>query len=447
MLTVQLSDDLFNDWVFPFYKSEERFLHAYGGSGGGKSVGACQKVLHRTITENTTHGFLIVRKVRATIKKSCWKLMQETIKEWHLEPDFVENISELTMTHKPTGSMFHFVGMDDSEKIKSIVGITGIWAEEASQLEENDLNELNRRLRGETKYYKQIILSYNPVDEEHWIVKRWFKKPNPKVKLFKTTYKNNRFIDDEYADELEDLVNHDEYQYRVYCLGEWGVIKAENAFMSAYDPNKHESKLAVFDPEKPLYLVVDFNINPMALNWVHHWQDEQGEHIHFIDEIDVTHASIPKAAEKILQSKYAPYLQGMKVTGDRSGEAGQLALIDNATQWEQLRRALDLRKSQQVVPVNPRHKTSRVHCNYILSYFPDFKINPHTCPSTARDMKIVQCDRYGKIIKSDRKKIEQQADHLDNVRYFINAFMRRWIDRDSKNNRRAQILAKLTDAA
>lgn len=447
MRKIELSPDLFNSWFFGFYKCQSRFIHTYGGSGSGKSYCVAQKLIVRLIKEDTLHRFLCVRKTRVTIKKSMFEQVLHILTHWGMRSDFEINLTELSITYKPTGSQFVMVGLDDPEKLKSIVGVTGIWIEEATQLEEKDFNELNRRLRGITKYYKQIVFSYNPIDAGHWIVKRFFKEQNDNVVLFKSTYLDNKFIDQEYADQLNELVKHSEYEYAVYCRGEWGTLKAENAFMSTYDPNKHESKLAVFDPGKPLYLVVDFNLNPMALNWVHMWEDDKGEHIHFIDEMDITQASIPKTAERILQSKYAPFLQSIKVTGDRTGEAGQLALRDNATQWEQLRRALDLRKSQQVVPVNPRHRESRVHCNYILSYHPDFKINPETCPSTARDMKIVQCDRYGKIIKSDRKKIEQQADHLDNVRYFVNAFMRRWIDRDSKNNRRAQILAKLTDAA
>ena len=57
------------------------------------------------------------------------------------------------------GNRLYFAGVDDPEKLKSIEGITSMWIEEATELSLNDFNEIDRRLRGKTKNYKQVILT------------------------------------------------------------------------------------------------------------------------------------------------------------------------------------------------------------------------------------------------------------------------------------------------
>ena len=51
-------------------------------------------------------------------------------------------------------------GLDDPEKIKSIAGITGILIEEATELTKADFIQLDLRLRGITKYPKQIFVLF-----------------------------------------------------------------------------------------------------------------------------------------------------------------------------------------------------------------------------------------------------------------------------------------------
>jgi hypothetical protein len=93
---------------------------------------------------------------------------------------------------------------------------------------------------------------------------------------------------------------------------------------------------------------------------------------------------------------------------------------------------LRLRESQIQVPGNPLHSASRNDVNYILLHFPDYKINPVTCPNTCLDMRVVQCDAFGEILKKNRTDVSQRADFLDCERYGINTFLRGWIDSHMK---------------
>ena len=82
----------------------------------------------------------------------------------------------MTITHL-NGSQIIFAGLDDVEKLKSIDNITMMWIEEASEINQADFHQLDLRLRGATKYYKQIIFTFNPVDINHWLKKRFFDVP------------------------------------------------------------------------------------------------------------------------------------------------------------------------------------------------------------------------------------------------------------------------------
>jgi phage terminase large subunit len=121
------------------------------------------------------------------------------------------------------GSQIICEGMDNPEKIKSIVGITDVWIEEANELTYDDYKQLNLRMRG-GNLRKRMILSLNPVSKISWVYEHFFKKPKDNTITHHTTHQDNKFLDDEYRLQLEQLADVDQYFHKVYTLGEWGVL-------------------------------------------------------------------------------------------------------------------------------------------------------------------------------------------------------------------------------
>ena len=125
------------------------------------------------------------------------------------------------------GNSVIFKGLDDTEKLKSITfpkgELTDIWIEEASEVQEEDFNQLDVRLRGKGTH-KQIVLTFNPVSVLHWLKLRFFDRKDPRAVVLKSTYKDNNFLDEDYKATLEGYKETDPYYYSVYCLGEWGVL-------------------------------------------------------------------------------------------------------------------------------------------------------------------------------------------------------------------------------
>lgn len=210
----------------PLFRDKSRYQIAWGGAGSGKSHIVARKHLYRMLQEDDVkHNILIIRKVDRTIKKSVWTLMKNIISKWGLYNEFKFNETDRTMIWRKNGSQFMFSGLDDVEKLKSIEGVTSIWCEEATELLQEDFEQLDLRLRGEHGCLKQITLTLNPISEQHWIKKIFFDDPIESTFTLKTTFLDNAFIDDEYKMVMENKKKTNPRYYNIYALGNWGTAE------------------------------------------------------------------------------------------------------------------------------------------------------------------------------------------------------------------------------
>jgi phage terminase large subunit len=210
----------------PAFVDQSRYQILWGGAGSGKSHIVARKILYRLLKENhVKHNFLVIRKVDRTIKRSVFTLIRNIISRWRLTSEFTVNLTDKTITYKPTGSQIMFSGLDDVEKLKSIEGVTSIWCEEATELTQEDFEQLDLRLRGEHGCLKQIILTLNPISEQHWIKRIFFDDPIQGTFTLKTTYLDNSFIDDEYKMVMENKKKTNPRYYNIYALGNWGTAE------------------------------------------------------------------------------------------------------------------------------------------------------------------------------------------------------------------------------
>lgn len=210
----------------PLFRDKSRYQVAWGGAGSGKSHIVARKLIYRMLQEDDVkHNILIIRKVDRTIKKSVWTLMKNIISKWGLYNEFKFNETDRTMIWQKNGSQFMFSGLDDVEKLKSIEGVTSIWCEEATELLQEDFEQLDLRLRGEHGCLKQIILTLNPISEQHWIKRIFFDDPIEGAFTLKTTFLDNAFIDDEYRMVMENKKKTNPRYYNIYALGNWGTAE------------------------------------------------------------------------------------------------------------------------------------------------------------------------------------------------------------------------------
>lgn len=272
---MQIQFDI-NSIYKPYIKSANRYEIIYGGSGSGKSHFVAQKKVLQHITQ-TGRKTLVVRKVGKTIRHSCFALLREVIAQSGASELFQipRGKTEFDIT-AINGNQFIFTGLDDVEKLKSIAGITDIWIEEATELSEDDFKQIDLRLRGESRYPKQITLTFNPISALSWLKSYFFDRVSGDVSILKTTYKHNKFIDEDYKRVLEDLQYQDPTYYQIYALGEWGVLG--NLIFSNYQVHDFDNSDHLYS----LYQGLDFGFNdPSAYLKIGIKDDE----IYILDEL------------------------------------------------------------------------------------------------------------------------------------------------------------------
>lgn len=223
-MQIDINDNIFNKHHLPLYKNSSYYLVLYGGAGSGKSFFAGQKVLLRMITEES-HRFLFVRKVGKTIRNSQFLLMKDLVYMYGLQKYFKFRENDMEIEYIPNRNKIICMGIDDREKVKSIQGITSIWIEEATELEREDLLQLDLRIRGKFPNYKQIMITFNPVTPRHWLKRYFFDTKIKNATVNHSTYINNKFLGKEDRKKYENFKHIDLQYYNVYCLGLWGEMK------------------------------------------------------------------------------------------------------------------------------------------------------------------------------------------------------------------------------
>lgn len=212
--------------VYRPYLTDYRYstvIH-YGSASSGKSYFIAQKLLLKAMIDDGRR-ILVIRKVGTSLRDSVWGMFKYLVSRLPADA-YTINKSEYTIT-LINGSEFLFKGLDDPEKIKSIIDVSDIFIEEATELSAEDYDQLTLRLRGKKKC-KQMYLSFNPISKLNWVYKRFFEPEARKrlrdIQIIRTTYKDNPTLDDNQIARIEDLAHSNPNYYKVYAEGKFATL-------------------------------------------------------------------------------------------------------------------------------------------------------------------------------------------------------------------------------
>ena len=216
-----------------FNQTRCRYRSAKGSAGSGKSVDiATDFILKLSDKRYKGANLLVVRQTEASHKDSTFAELTGAINRLGLSPFWSYTVTPLTLTCKATGNSVIFRGFNDMrarERVRSITvpqgKITWIWCEEATELQESDVDILDDRLRGKldnTHLYYQMTFSFNPISASHWIKRKYWDYESEDIYKCSSTYLDNRFLDEHYHKRMMMRKEQDPEGYRIYGLGEWG---------------------------------------------------------------------------------------------------------------------------------------------------------------------------------------------------------------------------------
>ncbi len=465
-----------------------RFIILYGGSSSAKSYSVAQTVQMMTLfdDENT----IVFRKVGASIEKSIYEDFKVSCRQMDMEDYF--KFTRNSIRCGLNGAKIDFTGLDDSEKIKGISNYKRVVLEEMSELEEEDFKQIRKRLRG--KHGQQIIGDFNPIRETHWIKKNWldgekwhdipmaveidgnrippeltevkslrmnepkaFLNPRtgqmvehgPDIVLIQSTYLNNFWVvgspDGTYgyydeqcvADFEKDKITDPDY-FRVYALGEWGVIRTGSEFFGSFNTGRHTAPVD-YDQELPIHVSVDNNVLPYIS--VSFWQYVPTEDGHEVRQFAELCAESPDNTVKRAAKRVADFLRSLEYTGklflhgDASTKAAN-TFDDDKRSWLDLfiftLEGEGIEVEDCVGNKNPSVAMTGEFINAILEgNVPGITIIiGKDCTISIEDYLSVQKDANGAILKTKVKnkttnQVYEEHGHLsDTFRYVVHDLLR-----------------------
>lgn len=212
-----------------FWRFKGRYKVVKGSRASKKSSTQSLRVIYE-IVSNPVINWLVARKTERTLRDSCFAQLKWAMRRLHVEKYFRCSVSPLEITYIPTGQKILFRGLDDPLKVTSITVDSGclcrLWIEEAYEItKEDDFNRLDESIRGQLPegMYHQVVLTFNPWSDRHWLKKRFFDTPNPNVLAMTTNYRCNEFLSQSDLLLFEEMKKNPR-RYAVAGEGDWGVV-------------------------------------------------------------------------------------------------------------------------------------------------------------------------------------------------------------------------------
>ena len=188
----------------------------------------------------------------------------------------------------------------------------------------------------------------------------------------------------------------------------------ESLWLFAFDREKHTGHVE-YDPGYPLVMSWDFNRNPMTCTLFQH----VGDQVRGIECFRIENATTRMVCQEI-HRKYPDAF--WLVTGDVAGKnATTLSLLNN---YDVVKAYFGLSKSQmQYSGTNPRLADSRYFMNALFEQY-DIVYDIDRCKPAIFDFENVKADDENKPVKTSRENVAQQADFLDNTRYYFHRYFK-----------------------
>jgi len=351
MTNVEVYPEVFNDVYIPHLDNMARTQIFFGGSGSGKSVFLAQRAVYDLM--NGGRNYLVTRHIGRTIRGSVYSEIVRVIYDWGVQELFNINKSEMTITCV-NGYQIIFAGLDDIEKLKSLVpakgAVTDSWIEEATETDKNTVKQLYKRQRGgDEDTPKRLTMSFNPILRSHWIYEEYFAPVawaddqeeyySDDLSIRRTWYIHNRFLT---AQDKGDLEGEEDKYYRdVYTYGVWGVL-GHVIFTNWKIQDLTEMRPQFTNRRNGLDF--GFSSDPAALSRSHY--DRARKTIYIFDELYETGLTNDVLAELVLEKILGDVLvcdsaepksiaelqrMGVKATGARKGKDS----VNHGIQWLQ----------------------------------------------------------------------------------------------------------------
>jgi phage terminase large subunit len=219
-INLNLKKSLFIPKFYPLLLDySKRWEFWCGSAGSGKSYFLTQRAIIRCCKEKIR--FVVCRRYGTTLRQSVFALFKEVLAKWKLTQYVKIKETDMSITF-PNGSTIILLGLDEETKLLSLANVSAVWVEEAFEVPQPLIEQLNLRMRGQAMN-QQLWLSWNPISKNSYLYNFTVVEPPENSVYIHSTFRDNIFLNKEYIEALEELYTRNPAKARVFCDGEWGV--------------------------------------------------------------------------------------------------------------------------------------------------------------------------------------------------------------------------------
>lgn len=253
------------------------------------------------------------------------------------------------------GSEILFRHFEEPNKLKSL-NLGFVEIEEMSDVPEATFKMLLSRLRQTIasewrgKGFKYRLFGHtNPEPAKGWIYRHFVEKKPDNYRLILAPTTQNTYLSPDFVASLKSA--YDEEYYRINVLGEFGDYTSG---LVVKNFNEENVKKLHYQPDLPLHLTFDFNVDPMSCVCAHIVDDC----IFYFDEFILENSTAESTINEVIK-RYSAHKGRIIINGDASGdnrstqsEWSNYVIIRNALKRHYLNKRIEVNIRQY----NPRIK-------------------------------------------------------------------------------------------
>ena len=408
-------NEVINDKFIPYFYNTDKYLIFYGSRGSSKSDCMSKMLIYRLLSLSFFRC-LSVRKTATSISESSYKMIVDNIYNMGLGNLFKITTSPLKIECL-NGNYIIFRGLDEVDRLKSLTNICCLHFEEEVPDTVEEWNTLVLSIRSTLAEYIQIMVSMNPMLEDyenHYFWRMFFKGETrltfrksvqtengfQYISVMHSTYHDNKWLSNDFKNQMETMRNSDPYSYQTQCLGLWANREVKGRFYMTFRPDKNCGDY-YYNDRLPLHISFDFNVRPFSAALVF---QITGRKIMLIDEVCITsvkEAPIVATCKEIMR-RYSDHEGGIYIYGDATGRKDSTTTERGYNNYSIINKELSILMPSMRVPLSNPPVVMRG--NFVNEIFANGYNGvelcvDRKCQNTVNDLLYTKMDDDGTIKK------------------------------------------------
>ena len=391
--------------AFHYYADEVyRYLALISGIRAGKTYSGARQALKAAWNNKADGVFGIIAPTYSMLKRTTWAEFKKASRSLISKCNETDKIIELK-----NGNLVHGHSADRPDKIRNET-FCGAWVDEARECPSFALLWdvlLGRVLSTKGKIF--ITTSPNSYDDIHEI---FISKGHKDYGVVRFPTYANTYLD---KDDIDSLASKYDAKFAAQELhGEFVIFQGSVYYTFNRRENAGDLAFAVarYNPDLPIRLCCDFNVDPMAWVIAQFVTEKNGlAQVRVIDEVFLRNSNTVEACQEF-KSRYPNHRAGVHLYGDATGKARHSD--SNITNWKIIETELAGYGIQKHVPLaNPAERDRVNAVNGVICNSRNVRrllVNP-SCKHLIRDFEQVAFkDGSTQIDKSKDQMLTHTSD-------------------------------------